>query len=307
MSTKWTTANIPDQTGTVVIITGANSGIGYEAARALAAKNATVVLAVRSMDKGQAAVDTIRNESPRATLDLMHLDLANLESVRGFAADFTAKYDQLHYLVNNAGVMALPARHETANGFEMQFGTNHLGHFALTGLLLGTLLHTPGSRVVTVSSGAHNTGQINFDDLQQAQNYGPWRAYGQSKLANLLFTYELQRKLAAAGASTRATAAHPGYTATNLQQHSGFFSFLNPIMAQPQDMGALPTLYAMFAPAQGGEYYGPDGFMEMRGYPKQVDSNDRSKDTAVAARLWAVSEDLTGVRYTALAPVTAAS
>ncbi len=306
MSNNWTAANIPDQTGKVIVITGANSGIGYAAAHALAGKNATIIMACRSTDKGQTAIDTIHQDYPNAKLDLMKLDLASLDSVRNFAEDFTARYDQLDRLLNNAGVMALPERRETADGFEMQFGTNHLGHFALTGLLLEHLLKTPDSRIVTVSSGAHNMGQIDFDDLQREQSYNPWNAYGQSKLANLLFTYELQRKLDAIGANTIATAAHPGYTATNLQQHTGFFQFLNPLIAQSPEMGTLPTLYGAFGPAQGGEYYGPGGLFEFRGYPKQVDSNDRSKNEAVAARLWEVSEELTGVRYSALAQPTPA-
>ena len=213
---KWTTKDIPDQSGKIAIVTGANSGIGFEAAKALAAKGAHVVMACRNMEKGEKAVDDIRAATPAAQLALKQLDLADLGSVRTFAADYQAQHSQLHMLINNAGVMALPYR-TTEDGFEMQFGTNHLGHFALTGLLLPTLFATPGSRIVTVSSMAHQMGTIQFDDLGWEKSYSKWRAYGMSKLANLLFTYELQRKLTAAGADTIAVAVHPGYSATNLQ------------------------------------------------------------------------------------------
>jgi NAD(P)-dependent dehydrogenase (short-subunit alcohol dehydrogenase family) len=305
--TKWTIENMPDQQGKLAVITGANSGIGYEAARALAAKGAQVVLACRNVGKGEDAARAIRNETPAAQLEVMALDLADLSSVRAFTAEFQARHNRLDMLINNAGVMALPYR-RTADGFEMQFGTNHLGHFALTGLLLPTLLATPGARVVTVSSGAHQMGTMRFDDLQWENGYSKWRAYGMSKLANLLFTYELQRKLTAAGADTIAVACHPGYSATNLQlagpemEGSSISRWLskmgNSILAQDQAMGALPTLYAATMPdVQGGAYYGPDGLMEMRGYPKRVESNDKSHDEEVAARLWQVSEELTGVVY----------
>ena len=227
----------------------------------------------------------------------MHLDLASLDSVRQFAADFTARYDQLHYLINNAGVMALPERRETADSFEMQFGTNHLGHFALTGLLTKHILRTPGARIVNVSSSAHRFGQMNFDDLNAKNSYTPWSAYGQSKLANILFTRELQRRFDAAGVDVIATSAHPGWTATNLQVHSGLFSFLNPFFAQTPDMGTLPTLYGAFGPAKGGEYFGPDGFMNMRGYPTENISKPHSHNMADAAVLWEMSEELTGIHY----------
>ena len=294
---KWNEQNIPAMTGKTVIVTGANSGIGYEAARMLAVKGATVIMAVRTLQKGFDAAEKLCAESPDVQVEVMKLDLADLSSVRKFAADFKAKYNALDLLINNAGVMALPKRHETKDGFEMQFGTNHLGHFALTGLLLDVLKATPGARVVSVSSGAHTFGRVDFDNLNAEKKYSKWRVYGLSKLANLLFTYELQRRLAAAGVDAIATAAHPGYTATNLQQHSGIFSVLNHIMAQDQKMGALPTVYAATADVNGGDYIGPDGFNEMRGHPKKVTSNKRSHDDAVAKRLWDVSEAMTGVEY----------
>jgi NAD(P)-dependent dehydrogenase (short-subunit alcohol dehydrogenase family) len=294
----WTTANMPDQAGKLAIVTGANSGLGLEASRALAEKGARVIMACRNTDKGQAAADQVRQQHPNADLDVQPLDLADLASVRAFAEAFAARGKVLPLLINNAGVMALPQRRETADGFEMQFGTNHLGHFALTGLLLPHILAAPGARVVTVSSGAHTMGRLDFDDLQAEKSYGQWRAYGNSKLANLLFTYELQRRFESWQADAIAVAAHPGYTATNLQQHSGLFSFLNHIMAQGVEKGTLPLLYAATAPeVKGGEYYGPDGFMEWRGYPQRVTSKKRSHDTAAAARLWDVSEELTGVVY----------
>ncbi|MBZ0294851.1 MAG: SDR family NAD(P)-dependent oxidoreductase [Anaerolineae bacterium] len=297
MAQQWTEHDIPDQTGSVAIVTGANSGIGWDTARALAQKGATVIMACRSMKKADMAADKIRTLNPSGSVTIMALDLGDLDSVRSFAAAFRAQYDRLDLLINNAGVM-IPPYGKTVQGFEQQFGVNHLGHFALTGLLLDMLNATPGARVVTVSSGAHQFGVINFEDLNWEKGYPAQRAYGQSKLANLLFTYELQRKLNAAGQGTLAVASHPGWTATNLQQHSGLFEVLNPLFAQTTDMGALPTLYAATAQdVHGGEYFGPGGFMEMRGYPKKVNSNARSHDEAVARRLWQVSEDLTQVTF----------
>jgi NAD(P)-dependent dehydrogenase (short-subunit alcohol dehydrogenase family) len=224
------------------------------------------------------------------------LDLSDLASVNSFAQGFHSEYDRLDMLINNAGVMAIPYE-KTADGFERQFGTNHLGHFALTGLLLDLLLSTENSRVVTVSSTGHRTGRINFEDLNSEESYSKWGAYGQSKLANLLFAYELQRSLAAVGSTTISAAAHPGYTATNLQSGT-IFRFLNPIMAQSQEMGALPTLYAAVADdVNGGDYIGPGGFMEQRGYPKKVHSNGSSHDEMIARKLWQVSEEMTGVKF----------
>jgi NAD(P)-dependent dehydrogenase (short-subunit alcohol dehydrogenase family) len=297
MTKHWTEKDMPDQTERVAIVTGANSGIGWDTARALAQKGALVIMACRSMGKANTAADQIRATNPAGKVVVMALDLGDLDSVRAFADAFRAQYDRLDLLINNAGVM-MPPYGKTVQGFEQQFGINHLGHFALNGLLLDRLNATPGARIVTVSSGSHRFGIINFDDLNWERGYPAQRAYGQSKLANLLFTYELQRRLAAAGQSTLSVAAHPGWVATNLQQYSGAYRLLNPIIAQTTGMGALPTLYAATAPdVWGGEYFGPGGLMEMRGYPRKVRSNARSYDEAVARRLWKVSEDLTHVSY----------
>ena len=294
---KWTLENIPDQRGKIVIVTGANSGIGYEAARALARKGANVIMACRSLEKGEAAMAQIRRENLQGEAILRQLDLADLSSVRNFADEFLEEYKQLNILINNAGVMAIPYR-KTKDGFEMQFGTNHLGHFALTGLLFELLKNTPNSRVVTVSSYAHIVGKINFDDLNSEKSYQKWLAYGQSKLANLLFAYELQRRSAKNGDNPISIAVHPGYAATNLQNSSSFFSFTNNFMAQSQEMGALPTLYAATNPEiEGGEFIGPDGFLAQRGYPHKARSSARSYDPETAQRLWQVSEKLTGVRF----------
>ncbi len=295
---KWTSEQMGDQNGRVAIVTGSNSGIGFEAAKELVRKGATVVLAVRDEEKGEAAATDIRAEQPAGTVAVMRLDLADLDSVRSFAEVFLSQYDRLDLLVNNAGVMMPPAS-KTADGFELQFGTNHLGHFALTGLLLGRLTTTEGSRVVSVASMAHRFGTVDFDDLQwESRKYNKTASYGQSKLANLLFTFELQRRLDRAGAGTLAVAAHPGWTGTNLQRHAGLFEALNPFLAMKPWQGALPTLYAATAAeARGGAYYGPKGIMEMRGYPQRVDSTPESKDEQVAKRLWEVSEELTGVQY----------
>jgi NAD(P)-dependent dehydrogenase (short-subunit alcohol dehydrogenase family) len=282
---------MPDLTGRSVIVTGANSGIGRAAARALAGAGAHVVLAVRSVDKGQAAGATMPGET-----EVRRLDLASLDSVREFAAAWRG---DIELLINNAGVMVPPLT-RTAEGFELQFGTNHLGHFALTNLLLE---HVKG-RVVTVSSTGHRIGSIDFDDLNwERKPYKAWRAYGQSKLANLLFTAELQRRLTAAGSAVLATAAHPGYAATNLQFHSQrrFFDLLgalgNRLIAQDEDGGALPTLDAAVADVPGNSFAGPGGFMEQRGAPKLVGRSAAAKDPDVARRLWDASEELTGVRF----------
>jgi len=307
MATKWTHKNIADQQGKVVIVTGGNSGIGYEAGLALAEKNARVILAARSVDKGELAAKTIRQTYPVADVSVMALNLADLKSVRSFAETFHAKYKTLDILINNAGVMALPAR-KTADGFEMQFGTNHLGHFALTGLLLPVLNATPNARVVTVSSGVHTAGDIHFDDLQWTKKYDRWGAYAQSKLANLLFAYELQRRFAGSNIKTISVGCHPGYAATNLQsagpQMEGSVSKQlmmnvgNFLLAQSQKMGALPTLFAAAAPEVNGcDYIGPTGLGGIRGYPDKVNSNDKSYDEALAKRLWTVSEELTGIVY----------
>lgn len=295
MSSKWTTANIPDQSGKVAIVTGANSGIGYETAKALAAKGATVIMACRNLEKAHAAADKIKRDVPGAKLDIIQLDLADLAAVREFAAQFQARYDQLNLLINNAGIM-FPPFTETKDGFEVQFGANHLGHFALTGLLLDTLLVTSGARVVNVSSMAHRMGKIDFDNLNAEKGYNPSAAYAQSKLANLLFSLELNRQFEAHGLDLMAVSAHPGWTATNLQR--GLMATATRIVGQSAPMGALPTLRAATDPnVRPNEYYGPARFVEVRGYPKKVGTIAAAQDVALAQKLWHVSEEMTGVRY----------
>ena len=295
--TRWTSDHMGDQTGRVAIVTGANTGIGLPTAQQLARHGAQVIMACRTADKARQAVASLEDADVAANIEIMVLDLADLASVKTFADDFVRRFDRLDLLINNAGVM-VPPLSKTADIFELQFGTNHLGHFALTARLLDLLERTECSRVVTVSSTAHRFGRIDFDDLQwESRKYGPQAAYGQSKLANLLFTFELQRRFEAAGATTMAVAAHPGWTGTDLQRHAGMIRAFNPLFGMQPWQGALPTLYAATSDdARGGAYYGPDGWFEMRGYPKQVDSNAASKDQAVARRLWEVSEQLTGVR-----------
>jgi NAD(P)-dependent dehydrogenase (short-subunit alcohol dehydrogenase family) len=295
---RWTIDEIPDQAGRKVIVTGANTGIGFEAARALARKGAHITLACRSLDKGQAAVKRIISETPNANVALEQLDLADLRKVAAFAKRYAAQHDRLDLLILNAGVMVPPAS-KTAQGFELQFGVNHLGHFALTGALLPLVRAAEGARVVVVSSTAAHQGKIHFDDLNfEKRGYSPWPAYGQSKLANQLFARELQRRLRSAGSTVLVTAAHPGWTATDLQRTSNLASFLNPFFAMRPPQGALPTLRAATDPeAAGGDYFGPDGFLQMRGYPKRVPMVKRAQDAGVAKRLWEISENLTGVRY----------
>jgi NAD(P)-dependent dehydrogenase (short-subunit alcohol dehydrogenase family) len=294
---KWSVDRVPDQSGKTVIITGANSGIGFEAAKALAAKGALVIMACRDTQKGENAADSIRQAYPAAKTQVKALDLANLETIANFVEVINRSLTALNVLINNAGVMAIPYQ-ATADGFETQFGTNHLGHFALTAQLIDLLRKTEGSRVVTVSSNAHLFGRINFSDLNSEQSYQKWMAYGQSKLANLLFGLELQRRSAAAGGNPSSVVVHPGYAATNLQGSSGFFSWLNPVVAQSAEMGALPTLYAAVSDEiQGGEYIGPDGFFRQHGYPTLASPNKRALDQHTAKKLWAVSEELTGVKF----------
>ena len=297
--TTSSSAQIPDMTGRTVIVTGANSGIGRAAASALAGAGANVVLAVRNIEKGQAAAAAMPG-----TTEVRRLDLASLESVREFAGSWTGEID---LLINNAGVM-VPPLSRTVEGFELQFGTNHLGHFALTNLLLERIT----GRVVSVSSGAHRIGAIDFDDLNwERKPYRAWRAYGQSKLANLLFTSELQRRLNDAGSDVLATAAHPGYAATNLQFAGGnkvvaLLSVVgNRTLAQDENGGALPTLYAAVADVPGDSYAGPGRFMEQRGPAKLVGRSGAAKDREVARRLWDASEELTGVRFALGAATTA--
>jgi NAD(P)-dependent dehydrogenase (short-subunit alcohol dehydrogenase family) len=299
---KWTTADIPDQTGRVAVITGANTGLGYETAAALADHGARVVLAVRNLDKGKDAAARITAQSPHAEVALQELDLTSLDAIRAAAEQLRAEHDRIDLLINNAGVMYTP-KSTTKDGFELQFGTNHLGHFAFTGLLLDRLLPVAGSRVMTVSSVGHRIrADIHFDDLQWERSYGRVAAYGQAKLANLLFTYELQRRLAPHG-TTIAVAAHPGFSDTELMRNMpaplvSAFERIAPLVAQDPAMGALPSLRAATDPAVvGGQYFGPDGFAQSRGYPKVVASSRKSHDAEVQKRLWAVSEELTGVVY----------
>ncbi len=295
---KWDSHDVPDQRGRVAIITGSSSGIGYETARVLAAKNATVIIAVRNLEKGQSALEKIKDEHPEADARVMELDLANLDSVHRFAEEFRRNFSQLDLLINNAGVM-MPPYSKTTDGFELQFGTNHLGHFALTGLLLDMILNTENSRIVTISSSGHRAGKLDFDDLNwEKRKYKKMRTYADSKLANLYFTYTLQEKLERAGSRTIALASHPGWTGTELQRHVGLFKFLNRFFSQSIDMGALPTLYAATAPdVEGSDYYGPAGWKEIKGYPKKVDSDELSHDKEIAKKLWDVSEELTKVKF----------
>jgi NAD(P)-dependent dehydrogenase (short-subunit alcohol dehydrogenase family) len=297
---KWTTADIPDQTGRTAVITGANTGLGYETAAALAAKGAHVVLAVRNLEKGKAAADLISSRTPGASVALQELDLSSLESIRSATDELRSKHETIDLLINNAGVMMTP-KSTTKDGFELQFGTNHLGHFAFTGLLIDRVLAVPGSRVVTVSSTGHRFARgIRFDDLQWEHDYSRVGAYGQAKLANLMFTYELQRRLI--GTNTIAAAAHPGGSNTELMRNlpaaiRGVGTLLTPLFQGPE-MGALPTLRAATDPGVlGGQYFGPDGFGEQRGYPKIVGSTAASHDSAAQRRLWNVSEELTGVVF----------
>ena len=299
-SGKWTEASVPDQNGRVVIVTGANTGLGYDTARVLAQRGAHVVLAVRNTDKGEAAAAAIRKVHADADLAVQALDLGSLASIRQAADALRTAYPRIDLLINNAGVMYPSPRQTTSDGFEVQFGTNHLGHFALTGLLIEHLLPVEGSRVVTVASNAHKQrAAIHFDDLQWERHYDRHAAYGQSKLANLLFTYELQRQLAAKSEPTISVAAHPGLSSTDLMRHlPGFVRPFVPLVAQPPAAGALPTLLAAAGPAvRGGQYYGPDGLGEWRGDPKLVRSTKQSYDEDLQRRLWAVSEELTGVVY----------
>jgi len=294
---NWTAENIPDQKGKIVIVTGSSSGIGYEAARMLANKNAKVIIAVRNLEKGEKAKAKIVSQNKNADIELMEIDLSDLSSVKAFADEFNNKYDKLDILINNAGVM-IPPYSKTKDGFELQFGTNHLGHFALTLQLLDLIKSTPNSRIVTVSSGAHKFGNINFDDLNwENRKYKPMRSYGDSKIANLYFTSELIKRISGTDNNVLVTAAHPGWTATDLQRHSGLFDFMNRFFAMPIEQGTLPTLRAATdLEAQSGDYYGPHAFGEWRGYPVKVEPNDLAKNETIAKKLWDVSEELTNVK-----------
>ncbi|GIG00822.1 SDR family NAD(P)-dependent oxidoreductase [Catellatospora citrea] len=299
---RWTAADVPDQTGRVAVITGANTGIGFEAAKVLAARGATVVLACRNPDRAGDALTRLTASAPGARVEFLRLDLSSLASIREAAAELRGRHAEIDLLVNNAGVMWTP-RSTTADGFELQFGTNHLGHFAFTGLVLDRLLPVVGSRVVTISSMGHRTGQLDFDDLQSERSYGRHRAYAASKLANLMFTYELQHRLETAAAHTAALAAHPGGAGTELMRNSPpLIRFLNPVfgplVTQSAERGALPTLRAATDPfARGAEYYGPDGLGEVKGFPKRVGSTARSHDKLAQRRLWQESLQLTGVTF----------
>ncbi|MBO8142625.1 MAG: SDR family NAD(P)-dependent oxidoreductase [Firmicutes bacterium] len=303
---RWTAEDIPDQRGRVVVITGGNRGLGLATAKALAAKNATVVLASRDVRRAERARQEILAAVPSASVTVMELDLASLAAVRRFAEQFREAFPRLDILINNAGVMGWP-RTETADGFEAHFGINHLGHFALTGLLLGRLLDTPKSRVVTVSSQMEAAANLRFDDLMGERRYNPMIAYSRSKLCNLLFAYELERRLRRIGSETISVAAHPGTAATAILDSlrapgaslaMRLLAWAADVFAQPPEMAALPQLFAATAPhVRGGEYYGPGGFFNMRGYPRRARSSRRSYDEGMARKLWNVSAALTGVRF----------
>ena len=313
MSNGWSAKQISDQSGRTALVTGANSGLGLSVARELACHGARVVLACRDLDKGARAMQSLRAELPRAELALAELDLASLRSVHEFADRFLA-CDQdggLDLLINNAGVMA-PPRRETADGFELQLGTNFLGHFALTARLIDAMAGRPGARVVTVSSNAHKLGRIDFDDLQSKRRYNRWIAYNQSKLADLMFALELDRRLREARSTVASVAAHPGYAATNLQTAAPplldrlVMQVTNVLLAQTAEQGALPVLYAATAPGvEGGAYVGPDGLGEFRGRPRLVSPNPRARDEQTARRLWQVAEQLTGVSFQLASPAAA--
>jgi NAD(P)-dependent dehydrogenase (short-subunit alcohol dehydrogenase family) len=305
---KWTPQQMPPQQGRLAIVTGANSGIGYQAARYLSRAGATLILACRSRERGEAASAKIVAGQPSAKVEVRILDVADLDSVRHFAAEFLSESTPIDLLINNAGVMALPERRTTPQGFEMQFGTNHLGHFALTGLLLPALLRQSTSRVVTVASIAHKGGKLNFDDLNAERRYDPRGAYSQSKLANLVFGLEFDRRLRARSAHTASVIAHPGVAVTNIVSNGmgrglkgRVVSALLPFVAQSDDRGSWPLLYAATSPdAHGGGYYGPDGIAEIKGTPVEVKPKPHALDPAAGKRLWEISEALTGVRYDAL-------
>ena len=306
MSAPWTADQIPDQTGRTAVVTGANSGIGLVTALELARAGGTVVLACRNVSKGAGAVKEIQEATPGADLKVQELDLSSLDSVRQFADALDV--EKLDLLVNNAGIMWTPQQ-RTKDGYELQFGTNHLGHFALTGLLLDRIKRADAPRVVTVSSNEHKRGHMHFDDIQLERSYGSRKAYRQSKLANAAFGLELDRRLRDAGLPIKSVLAHPGYTATNLQ-FTGPTGITKPVMklgnfliGMPREQGALPTLYAATATdVEGGEYFGPDGIGEYRGHPTRVQVKPEGRDLEVGRRLWSVSEELTGVTYDFGAP-----
>jgi NAD(P)-dependent dehydrogenase (short-subunit alcohol dehydrogenase family) len=296
MDGKWDANQIPDQSGKIIVITGSSSGIGFEAARVLVNKGAKVIIAVRDPVKGNTALDKIKAQNENAEAEYMNIDLADLDSVSSFVNEYKDKFDKLDILINNAGVM-IPPYSKTKNGFELQMGTNHFGHFALTIQLLDLIKNTPNPRIVNVASNAHKYGNINFEDLNwEKRKYKAWRAYGDSKIANLYFTFELKNKLK--DTNVKVTAAHPGWTATDLQRHSGIVDYLNRFFAMKPEQGALPTLRAATdEAANSGDYYGPDGFMGMKGYPVKVEPSDLAKDETIAKKLWSVSEELTNNKF----------
>ena len=308
-ATRWTADAIPDLTGQTAVVTGANSGLGFHTVLELARYGAQVVMACRDLRRGEAALGEVKKEVGRTEIELRRLDLADLSSVRAFAVEMNTAHPTLDILVNNAGIMAIPRR-KTADDFEMQLGINHLGHFALTGLLLPCLARSADPRVVTVSSQLHTMGTIDFDDLMSERRYGPWRAYGQSKLANLLFTFELHRRVARAGLELRSVASHPGYAATNLMSTAArtrhawvrrASATVTRVVAQPAAHGALPSLYAATMPdVTGGEFFGPNSFAGSRGYPTRVKAAAKAYDPVTAGRLWDHSAELTGVDYSTL-------
>jgi NAD(P)-dependent dehydrogenase (short-subunit alcohol dehydrogenase family) len=306
----WTIAQAETQKGRTAIVTGANSGIGFTTAAGLAAAGAHVILACRNTSKAAAAAEEILDKQPDASLAIAALDLSSLASIHSFAEHIIATHPTIDILINNAGVMAYPTRRVTADGFEMQFGTNHLGHFALTGLLMPALLAAPEARIVTLSSIAHKRGRLHFDDINWQHSYSGWPAYQQSKLANLMFALELNRRALHAGSKITSVAAHPGVSQTKIFENGPgtkgpkamVLKFAGPLIMQPDWQGALPTLYAATDQGlRGGEYIGPDGFMEIRGYPTIVKPNAHALDEAAAQQLWFLSEDLTGVTYPPLA------
>jgi NAD(P)-dependent dehydrogenase (short-subunit alcohol dehydrogenase family) len=304
---KWKASDMPDLTGKIALVTGGNSGLGFFTCLELARKGAHVVLAARNKERGLDALEKIKLKIPSADLQFMKLDLANIESIKHFADSFIEEYEKLDILINNAGVMALPLR-RTAQGFEMQFGTNHLGHFALTSLLFDFIERTPGSRIVNVSSLMHKRGKINFDDLNWEKSYSKWDAYSQSKLSNLLFSLELNRRLRSAGKQTSVMTSHPGYASTKLQIRGGEMegskmtvranNLMNALIAQPAWKGALPSLYAATCEkAISGKLYGPSGLGSIRGYPREEKINPKLTNPEVAKRLWEESERLIGMRF----------
>ncbi|MES0490919.1 MAG: oxidoreductase [Leptospirales bacterium] len=298
MKNKWDTSKIPDQTGQMVLVTGSNSGLGFETVKALSARGAQVVMAVRDLQKGEAARESVVHEHPQVKIDVMKLDLTDLDSVESFATSFLKKYSRLDLLINNAGVMVPPFT-KTKSGFELQMGVNHLGHFALTGRLISLIVSSAPSRIVNVASMAHLWGKIDFNDLHwEKRKYKASQAYADSKIANLYFTYDLGKQLAEKEIPVLVTAAHPGYTASGLTRHSSFLGLAEKVFAQKTLMGALPSLRAAVDPeVKNGDYFGPGGFLGMRGYPVKVKSSKSSHNQQTAIELREVSEELTGVKF----------